>query len=280
MSDMPYLDQQLEFVQWIAAHRTEPLNVFFRFLNFFDTAYFGLVLIPLVWIGFSYRWGLRLFYLTILNSMANGFLKLSIGWPRPNQLVDNLGLFNFDSPGFPSGGAQTALLFGGLLIVYWKNRWSLPLALAYIFLISFSRIYLGVHFPIDILGGWAAGFILLYLFVQNIEQIERFLQRKGLYFSLFLSLAIPLLLLALKHDAALYGALGVGLGTFFSLKYGLFLSAPKSALGGIIRALFGVATLLFLYLIWPKGYSPSAQYFVMSLWISLAISPLWKYIAK
>ncbi len=277
---MPYLDQQLEFVQWIAAHRTPFLDPFFRFLNYFDTEYFGLVLIPLVWIGFSYRWGLRLFYLTILNSMLNGFLKLSLYLPRPSQLVDGLGLFNFRSPGFPSGGAQTAFLFGGLLIVYWKNRWSLPLALAYILLISFSRLYLGVHFPIDILGGWAAGFVLLYLFVQNIEKIERFLDRKGLYFSLFLSVVIPLLLLALKHDAALYGALGVGLGTFLSLKYGLFLREPKSPWEGSVRGLFGIATLFFIYLLWPKGYSPAAQYFAMSLWISLAISPLWKYIAK
>lgn len=277
---MPYLDQQLEFVEWIASFRTDFLNSIFRFLNYFDTEYFGLVLIPLVWIGFSYRWGLRLFYLTILNTMVNGWLKLAIGWPRPNQLVDGLGIFNFHSPGFPSGGAQTAFLFGGLLLIYWKNRWSLPIALAYTLLISFSRIYLGVHFPVDILGGWAAGFVLLYLFVQNIERIEKALHRKGLYFSLFLSLILPLLLLAFTHHNALYGALGVGLGAFLSLKYSLYLPAPRSPWEGAVRSLFGIATLFFLYLLWPKGFSPAWQYFAMSLWISLAISPLWKYIAK
>ena len=70
---------------------------------------------------------------------------------------------------FPSGHAMGSTAFYGSIIVMIKNS-KIDKKLKYIinsllglliFLIGISRIYLGVHYPSDIVGGWIVGFILL-----------------------------------------------------------------------------------------------------------------------
>jgi undecaprenyl-diphosphatase len=81
---------------------------------------------------------------------------------------------------FPSGHAMaTTALATALVIIAWptRGRWVVtPLALAYAFLIGVSRVYLGVHFPSDVLGGWALSLALvtgMYLVLEAIVGKER-----------------------------------------------------------------------------------------------------------
>ncbi|WP_411834992.1 phosphatase PAP2 family protein [Pseudoxanthomonas mexicana] len=74
---------------------------------------------------------------------------------------------------FPSGHAMGSMTLAMVVaLLAWNTRWRWPvaaLAAAFALLVGVSRIYLGVHYPSDILGGWAAGmawvagiYLLLY----------------------------------------------------------------------------------------------------------------------
>jgi len=65
---------------------------------------------------------------------------------------------------FPSGHAMgTMTLAAVLILLAWRTRWRWPvfvLAAGFTTLVGLSRIYLGVHYPSDILAGWAAAMVL------------------------------------------------------------------------------------------------------------------------
>lgn len=73
---------------------------------------------------------------------------------------------------FPSGHAFSAALLATLFI---RKRKVFLFLSAYVLLVGFSRIYLGVHYPLDVLGGYAFGFI--YGLAVN-HFYERFLEEE------------------------------------------------------------------------------------------------------
>ncbi|MBI4837176.1 MAG: phosphatase PAP2 family protein [Candidatus Portnoybacteria bacterium] len=83
---------------------------------------------------------------------------------------------------FPSGHATMSLIFYGMIgygfLKKFKKRWLKPplviLAIVLIFLVGFSRIYLGAHWVSDVLAGWAFGAAFLILLITFFKQQERF----------------------------------------------------------------------------------------------------------
>jgi membrane-associated phospholipid phosphatase len=87
--------------------------------------------------------------------LLNVILKLLFERDRP-VLWQHLILEN--SYSFPSGHAMlsSALAFS-LIIIFWHSKWRwyvLAAGIAYTLYIGFTRLYLGVHYPTDIIAGW------------------------------------------------------------------------------------------------------------------------------
>ena len=85
---------------------------------------------------------------------------------------------------FPSGHAMASMALGlSVVMVAWSTRYrwyALGGAIVFVLIIAMTRLYLGVHFPTDIIAGWCASiaWVLLVKFVFSYRQIFQF-QKKG-----------------------------------------------------------------------------------------------------
>lgn len=122
-----------------------------------------------------------LIFVTLSGGFVNRYLKWTFQRERPslNPLVVENGF------SFPSGHSMSSfILYGALMIIatrmtrYWNVR--IPIYFVcgmMILLMGYSRIYLGVHYPSDVLGGYAAGGVWLIISAWVFNYVE-FLGRK------------------------------------------------------------------------------------------------------
>jgi len=96
----------------------------------------------------------------LLNAALKGFF----GRPRPTVVPALVSVFDSS---FPSGHAMSsaaiylslAVLLAGVTARRGNRIYILAVALSVTFLVGLSRVYLGVHYPSDILAGWTAGIV-------------------------------------------------------------------------------------------------------------------------
>lgn len=126
-----------------------------------------LAIIALVAVFFLFRrkkhyWDAVMVVIALLGGwLLNEVLKMIFHRPRPNLNP----LIEVGGYSFPSGHTMTGIAFYGFLAyLIWLNyrpsrvRWAAVTCLTVlIILIGISRIYLGVHYPSDVLAGWAGG---------------------------------------------------------------------------------------------------------------------------
>lgn len=99
---------------------------------------------------------------TVGGAVVNALLKRLFDRPRPTVVPH---LTHVLTESFPSGHAMLSaivyLTLGALLAQLVERRWLraylVGVALALTLLIGLTRVYLGVHYPTDVLGGWMAG---------------------------------------------------------------------------------------------------------------------------
>lgn len=84
--------------------------------------------------------------------------KLLVGRPRPVELVQNLQQYDIlvSGLGYPSGHTALATVISLVIMPFMPRNLRL-LPLLWILLVGLSRVYLGVHAPLDIAGGFALG---------------------------------------------------------------------------------------------------------------------------
>lgn len=169
----------------ISQYRTDMLTTIFTCITALGSAF---VLVGICIFSFLFLKNKRVSICLCANLMisylTNLFLKNIIQRERPNdfRLIDETGY------SFPSGHSMVSMAFYGLIIYfiykYVKNKyikWSLCAMLTIlIFLIGFSRIYLGVHYTSDVIAGFIASIGYLIIFTSMISLIKDFSKTKNI----------------------------------------------------------------------------------------------------
>jgi undecaprenyl-diphosphatase len=150
------LDHRLE--RWIVDHRAEPFNTFFvalSHLGSFGFVWFTLAILVALLLRrpVAFPMVVIAYYST---ATAGLLIKLAVDRPRPvdHPLVPEPG-----TSSFPSGHAATSFACAATLAMYVSRRGAVVLYLLSAG-IAYSRVYVGVHYGLDVLAGAALGLLV------------------------------------------------------------------------------------------------------------------------
>jgi membrane-associated phospholipid phosphatase len=240
----------LELIRAVQSVHGPTLDAIFKAITFTGEEDFFFILLPLILWCVDFAFGARLAFFFLFSTVVNSGAKGLIGHPRPCDLDPEVKLHDYTGRyGLPSGHSQSAVVLWGAIASRARKPWVWVVAILLMVLIGFSRIYLGVHFPTDVLGGWALGAVLLGSYIFLVPRIEAWLKKAGLVVRLALVVVIPLVIVLLYPSDDSLSAMGVFLGA----GVGIVLAGqwvPFDAGGPLwqraVRLLLGVAVVLGL----------------------------------
>lgn len=174
-------DQQI--TEYVISYRSPSLTKYFVFIthvgDVFGYLFVLIVLAVMSAIHFkSWKNMLQIIIVLVFSALSNMALKSFINRARPS--TDHMVLV--ETLSFPSGHAMSAMAFYAFLIYLFCqfkiNRFlkigGILMAILLILSIGLSRIYLGVHFPSDIAGGFIAGFVCVVFCVLIFSLVDVF----------------------------------------------------------------------------------------------------------
>ncbi|MEK6587733.1 MAG: phosphatase PAP2 family protein [Chloroflexota bacterium] len=244
------LEIGLDWIEAIQMIRTPALDALFSAITFLGSEDFYLLLAPAIIWCFDYGLGVRLGVLSLLSGSLNVVLKDVLMQPRPCDIQPEVCIEQAHGYGLPSGHAQNAIVFWGFLAHWLHSRRAWAGAIALMILIGFSRVYLGVHFPTDVLGGWTIGVLILVLYLDRGTRIEYWLLSLGTVPQILLCLGVAGIFIALDPNNDLVSAIsafaGLGAGVALTRRYVHF-SATGPIWQRAVRYFLGVAIVIALF---------------------------------
>jgi len=227
--------------------------LFLAVTNIFSEPGFLLIATVIFWC-FDKKTGIRLMYVVLLSSFIAIFAKNLFGMPRPPEYLQKIKEPGF---GFPSGHALISSGFWGYLAGNVKNPRIVIFGAASILAVSLSRIYLGVHYAGDVLGGIVLGLLTAFILLKTESGITATFNRFSYKSKYLVVVLFPSILTALAFfqpglimDQLETGIVMASVGTGYILQEGYIrLEDAKNNKQRFNRAIAGMLLLAIVYLI-------------------------------
>ncbi|MFN2237245.1 MAG: phosphatase PAP2 family protein [Anaerolineales bacterium] len=170
------------------------LDTIMEFFTFLGKIEFYMLFITFLYWIIDPSLGFRVFMVLLSTDIIATSFKQLLHQPRPYWISDvqHLGAEE-TSYGIPSSHASDSLAVWGYLAYQVKKGWMWVASIAIILLISFSRLYLGVHFPHDLIAGWLIGLVVLLLFAKFEKQVSTYLHKQSPSFQIGFGFVISIL---------------------------------------------------------------------------------------
>ncbi len=272
----------IEVVLWFQQF-SPALDLPFKSLSFLGNLEFFLVLMPLIYWCIDRRMGARLLILFLISAYVNIIAKVMADQPRPFQYDSRVQqLVHAGGGGLPSGHTQSAVVVWGYLASQIRSGKFWIIAGFLMIAIPISRLYLGVHSPTDLLGGYFLGALLLALYLRFALKVEAWLVEKSVIWQTIVAVILPILLLLISPRGSRY-ALSAG-GALLGFLPGIVLERRwirfRSGGSFLNQSMRFVAGLIILLGIWlglklafsglePLSLFRVVRYAAVGLWCAL-----------
>lgn len=268
----------VSIIEWLQRFRTPVLDQVFIALTWLGGDLFYMLLIPIIYWSVDRERAHRLAVVFLVSVWLNGAVKEWVAMPRPDPALGIARVYEASGPGFPSGHAQGSMTFWGWLALEYPRPWFIAVAVLMILGISISRLYLGVHFPGDVVGGWALGLAVIALGALALARTSR--QRDGGAWRWLLAVVVPLLLFPFSPSSEAERALGFLIGLLTADRVALR-SIPYGQQGSLLQHLGRLAVglgVFFPLAFAVRGYAAPGLpalfgYALVAVWVAV-VAPL------
>ena len=239
-----------------------------------------IIAIAIIYWAFNKRFALFIVYSTLTNTLVNGVIKGIFNRKRPigEPGIRSLRTETATGHSFPSGHTQQATGFYGSMAQYINKKGVYIFVGLLILLIGFSRLYLGVHWPTDVLCGAIFGIITLLITNYLFNKVED----KALLFIGTFIVFLPTVFFVPSADLikALGAFGGVALGTFIETRFVNF-SEEGTTFKKIIRVILGIVFVLAVKVLTKKLFPDTLTFdFVRYMILTLALIGIYPAIFK
>ena len=260
----------MDIINFLQSFQTDWLTSFFKFITFFGNEEFYILVLPLLFWFWDKDKALKLMLILLPSLLLNAYLKELFHTARPIGVA----LIEQDGFAFPSGHAQGTATLWLMMALLVRKKWMTIIAIAMLILVPLSRLYLGVHWPIDVLGGLAIGALLVWLYWAFLyKSFKDYLLEKTTVSQAALLTIIVVFFAFLfpAHDAITILAViwGFGLTIIFS---NVIHSAPRD--GILWKLLTLVLGVIVVVLIW-KGLKVILPYNALGRFVRYAVLGFW-----
>ena len=191
------------------------VQIIFEVISYLGEPVVFIIIIAIFYIVYDKKFAKNLAFSLLISGYINEFVKEIFQDPRPPTNVDPKAEYGFveTSYGFPSGHTQTAVATWGYMAYEFKDEpksYIIPIILSVIiFLISISRIIIGVHDLEDIIGGFAIGICLLVAFIYLEPIISPKINKLSLIIKILIAIAVSVSIFII--GTLLFPTAGLGL---------------------------------------------------------------------
>ena len=168
------MEYQLDILMYLQSIRNELLTSLFTFFTICTEVPVITVLTAILYWCINKKAGQRILFALCGSLNINIGVKNFVKMARPIGLkgLESLRIETATGYSFPSGHTQTATTFWIAMMTQFKKAWVYIIGILMILGAGISRLYLAVHWPMDVIVGWFFGIVLSILFVKIFDYID------------------------------------------------------------------------------------------------------------
>lgn len=269
---------QIEIIKFIQTFSNELLDKIFTIVTMFGEETLLVVFASIVFLSVDKKKGYKLIFTLASGTCINSLIKNIVKFERPIG-VDGIISKRIETAtgySFPSGHTQASSTFWSSATIIFKRKWLYIFTPIIIILTALSRLYLGVHWPTDVIFGALIGL----LWAMIIDKVFDYIEKNKAYTIPIVASVLFCILAILFKESDFYKTsgllLGLSIGYMIEDKY-IDFSINMSLKNKIISYILLLGGLLLikgvLKLLFPTALIFNIlRYFIVGLW-AFGIAP-------